>query len=71
MGDLINFRRRYTMATAPKPTPATPEQKAFAADLSRLLTILEKHSKPKMSPDARALMNDLVAYGRARAEEAS
>jgi hypothetical protein len=59
------------MAAEPQEDSNTPEQKATKADVSRLLTILEAHAKPKMSPDAKALMNALLADARARIEVAS
>lgn len=46
------------MATEPKTD--TPEQKVLAAHLMPLIKILEAHTKPKMSPDAKALVHALL-----------
>lgn len=53
---------------AAEPKTDTPEQKALAAHLMPLLKIMEKHTSPKMSPDAKALVHALLTDMKATAE---
>jgi hypothetical protein len=57
------------MSTEPKTD--TPEQKALAAHLMPLIKILEAHSKPKMSSDAKALVLALLTDMKTTAEATS
>ncbi len=70
MSNLLEFKRRYTMAATPEPKTDTPEQKVFAAHLMPVLKVLETHAKPKMSPDAKALVEALLNEIKGAAESA-